>query len=157
MNKNAIKASISGNDFFSGLDAGFLDTLAAHAEARKVSKNHVLFHYGDTADHFYLILSGNVVVEVAAIEGPALELQDLGAGAIVGWSWLIPPFKWSFQARASAPTQVLEFDGKAILGCCEKDTAFGYELLKRFSALMSERLSAARRKMMEEWNPPGFA
>jgi CRP/FNR family cyclic AMP-dependent transcriptional regulator len=30
-------------------------------------------------------------------------------------------------------------------------------VLKRFAALMSERLSFARRKMMEAWNPPGFA
>jgi hypothetical protein len=29
--------------------------------------------------------------------------------------------------------------------------------MKRFSALMSERLGFARRKMMQEWQPPGFA
>jgi hypothetical protein len=52
---------------------------------------------------------------------------------------------------------VIEFDGSAILERCEKDPAFGYELFKRFAALMSERLDAARQKMMDQWDPPGFA
>ena len=52
---------------------------------------------------------------------------------------------------------LLEFDGRAVLARCEQDSKFGYELLKRFAALMSERLEAARQKMMDEWNPPGFA
>jgi CRP/FNR family transcriptional regulator, cyclic AMP receptor protein len=48
-------------------------------------------------------------------------------------------------------------DGEGVLAKCEEDPRFGYELLKRFSALMSERLRHARLKMMEEWQPPGMA
>ena len=99
----------------------------------------------------------SVSVEVVAIEGPALELQSLGPGTVVGWSWLIPPYKWSFQARVTAPGEVIEFDGAAVLDHCEDNPRFGYELLKRFSGLMSERLQFARQKMMQEWNPRGFA
>jgi hypothetical protein len=54
-------------------------------------------------------------------------------------------------------TDLLEFDGSTILEHCEQDPKFGYELFKRFTALMSERLDAARQKMMDQWNPPGFA
>ena len=73
------------------------------------------------------------------------------------WSWLLPPFKWSFNARAETDSKVLEFDGEAVLKDCESDPAFGYEVIKRFSALMAERLDAAHRKMMEQWSPAGFA
>jgi hypothetical protein len=52
---------------------------------------------------------------------------------------------------------LLEFDGSAILARCEEDPKFGYELFKRFAALMSARLDAARQKMMDQWDPPGFA
>ncbi len=60
-------------------------------------------------------------------------------------------------ARAVEDSDILEFDGSAILARCEEDPKFGYELFKRFAALMSERLNAARQKMMDQWNPPGFA
>jgi CRP-like cAMP-binding protein len=148
---------LAATPFFAGLERTYLEYLAEHARPRSLAADAVVFAYGDEARHFYLVTEGRVTVEVAAIEGPALELQSLGPGAVLGWSWLIPPYRWSFQARAAAPSAVLEFDGARILARCERDAAFGYELVKRFSALMSERLHFSRRKMMEEWKPAGFA
>jgi len=149
--------TIRNHTFFAGLDGAILDYLENCATEREVSANEVLFRFDDPADRFYVVVSGEITVEVAAIEGPPLELQLLGPGKILGWSWLIPPYRWSFQARAVTPSTVIEFDGAAILLKCEQDPVFGYALMKRFSGLMSDRLTAARRRMMEEWRPAGFA
>jgi CRP-like cAMP-binding protein len=94
---------------------------------------------------------------IPALEGPSLELQDLGPGQIAGWSWLFPPNVWNFQARARTDIELIAFDGAAVYSHCEADPAFGYQLIKRFSALMSERLQFARTRMMQEWKPLGFA
>lgn len=152
-----IEKILTERNFFAGLDAKDLSFLAGCAEKRQLKRGKVLFRYGAPAEEFYLLLSGVITLEVAAIEGPPLILQNLGQGAVLGWSWLIPPYKWSFQARADEDCDILAFDGKAILARCEAEPAFGYDILKRFSTLMSERLSYARSRMMEEWNPPGFA
>lgn len=157
MNDPSIRDRIASNSFFAGLAAELADFLAAHAGTRRLKPDGVLFRYGEKADHFYVIISGRVSIEVAALEGPPLELQALDAGAVLGWSWLIPPYVWTFQARADEDTEVLEFDGVTIRSRCESDPRFGYEMLKRFSTLMSERLDFARRKMMDEWRPSGFA
>jgi CRP-like cAMP-binding protein len=157
MAEASIRSRVAESELFAGLAADFIDYLAAHAALRQVRKDAVVFRYGDRADHFYLVSSGHIAVEVAAIAGPVLELQDLGPGAVVGWSWLIPPHRWNFNARAMSPAEVIEFDGNAVLARCEEDPRFGYELLKRFATLMSERLSFARQKMMEAWSPAGFA
>ncbi len=116
-----------------------------------------MFQHGNRADKFYLLRNGKISIQVPALMGPTLEIQTLSEDQILGWSWLIPPYRWSFQARALEDSDLLEFDGSAILARCEEDPNFGYELFKRFAALMSERLDAARQKMMDEWNPPGFA
>jgi CRP/FNR family transcriptional regulator, cyclic AMP receptor protein len=144
-------------EFFAGLDREYVDFLAEHASERQFEQDELLFRHDEPAGHFYLVLGGSVVLEVPAITGPALEVQQVGEGHVLGWSWLIPPYKWSFNARAEVPATVLEFDGKPILARCEKDPQFGYQLLRRFSALMSERLEAARLRMIDQWNPPGFA
>jgi CRP-like cAMP-binding protein len=157
MTNSAIKAYMAKAKFFSGLAPEFIEFLAAHATARRLTEGEVLFRHGERADRFYLVANGHVSVEVTAIAGPALELQDLGPGAVVGWSWLIPPHRWSFEARATTPAEVFEFDGTAVLAHCEQNARFGYELLKHFAALMSERLAFARQKMMEAWTPAGFA
>jgi CRP-like cAMP-binding protein len=89
--------------------------------------------------------------------GPALVVQVLGTDEVLGWSWLIPPYKWTFEALAESDSRVLVFDGKALLQLCESDHHFGYALMKRFTSLMSERLHAARIKMMDSWAPAGWA
>ena len=152
-----IQKQLTDSPFFAGLAPAFINFLAAHARMRTVKEGEVLFHYGERAQSFYLVKTGHIAVEVAAIEGPALELQDLGPGAVLGWSWLISPRRWSFQARAKTSAEIIEFDGDAVLAECEANPKFGYELLKRFSTLMSERLQHARQRMIEEWRPQGFA
>lgn len=157
MTDSPIADRLSRTPLFAGLAAESLAFLGTHARVRRLKDNEVVFHTGDRAKHFYLVTSGHVSVEVAAIEGPSLPLQELGPDTVLGWSWLIPPHRWSFQARATTPSEVVEFDGTAVLAECESNPKFGYALLKRFSTLMSERLQHARQRMVEEWRPEGFA
>jgi CRP/FNR family cyclic AMP-dependent transcriptional regulator len=157
MSEQSLEQIIADNRFFAGLDEDARAFLAANAEDRELAEGKVLFHRGDKADHFYLILEGHLSLEIPAIEGPALQLQDIGPGKIAGWSWLIPPNEWRFQARASSRLHYLAFNGTEILRRSEEDPRFGYEIIRRFSSLMSERLDFARQKMMQEWKPLGFA
>ncbi len=157
MSNQSIEDYLPTHAFFSGLDDSFMKFLSDSATQLRVKKGDVLFQQGERADKFYLLRNGQMSVQVPALMGPTLEIQTLGEDQILGWSWLISPYRWNFQARALDDSDLLEFDGSAILARCEEDPKFGYELLKRFAALMSERLDAARQKMMDEWNPPGFA
>ena len=152
-----LREAIAGQELLRGLDPEIVDVLAQYASEREFEVDGSVFRYGEPAETFYQVLDGEIAVEVAAIEGPPLELQRLGPGALLGWSWLIPPYRWNFQARARTRARVIEFDGKAIRERCEQDPRLGYEILKRFTRLMSERLEEARARMMEEWSPPGFA
>ncbi len=153
----SIEDYLASHEFFKGLDSSFISFLAGAVTEIHVEEDDVLFSHGKPADKFYLLREGSISIEIPALVGPPLEVQALGEGKILGWSWLIPPYKWNFLARAKEDSTVLEFDGKAILQHCEADPRFGYDLIKRFAALMSERLDAARQKLMDQWNPPGFA
>jgi CRP-like cAMP-binding protein len=152
-----IKEYLSAQEFFLGINPKYLGFLARSASEQQIEPGQILFRPGERAHHFYLIQNGSIAMEIPALTGPTLEVQSLGADRILGWSWLIPPYKWSFQARAEQHSTLLAFDGDAILARCEKEPRFGYELMKRFAALMSERLEVARKKMMEQWDPAGFA
>jgi CRP/FNR family transcriptional regulator, cyclic AMP receptor protein len=153
----SISKELRGFQFFVGLDSAYVEFLASHATRRHFDAAHVMHRQGDPATGFYVVTSGNISIEVPAIQGPTLHLQALGPGDMLGWSWLIPPYRWSFLVRTEAPVDLIEFDGKAVLDKCEADPKFGYEMLKRVSALMSERLAHARQRMIDEWSAAGFA
>jgi len=150
------KKLISAHPLFADLDPQHIHTLAEFSDERAIPAGQNLFSQNQPAKSFYMIISGRVVVETPAIYGPTLTLQELSSG-ILGWSWMIPPYRWHFQARAEVDSTVVEFDGTKLLELCESDPAFGYQLLKRFAALMGERLESARSSMIDAWNPSGFA
>ncbi len=157
MTNPPIEQYLSTHAFFAGLSPEFIGFLARCASEQQIEPGAVLFHQGERAHQFYLIRDGRITIEIPAITGPTLQVQSLGADQILGWSWLIPPYQWNFQARAEAHTALLVFDGDAVRARCEAESNFGYLLLKRFAALMAERLEVARQKLMDQWNPPGFA
>jgi CRP/FNR family transcriptional regulator, cyclic AMP receptor protein len=148
---------LSAHAFFTGLSDDTLQFLCENSSEFAIKKGQILFEQGEYADKFYVVRSGRIAIQMPAIMGPSLEIQTLGKDQILGWSWLISPYKWSFQAMPEEDSELLMFDGIAILAHCEEEPRFGYELLKKFAALMSKRLDVARQKMMEEWNPAGFA
>jgi CRP-like cAMP-binding protein len=157
MNHQPTAEYLATHPFFSGLSDDILKFLFECSETVEIKKGHILFRQDEKAEKFYVVRNGRISIEIPAIMGPTLELQSLGNDQVLGWSWLISPYKWSFQAEAEEDTELLMFDGAAILAHCEQDSRFGYELLKKFAALMSIRLDAARKRMMQEWNPAGFA
>ena len=156
MNSSEIARHLSEQSFFSELSKEYVEWLAGQAVETRFDTDQLVARHGERADRFFLLLEGSLGVEVPAIAGPKLEVTQLGAGQIFGWSWLIRPYKWHFNARALEPTRVLDFDGKAILDRCEEDPAFGYALFKQFSYLMATRLESAQRKMMDQWAPAGL-
>ena len=70
-------------------------------------------------------------------------------GDVVGWSWLIPPYRWTFDARATQDTSAIAFDGVCLRGKCESDATLGYAMLQRVVQVMSARLHSARVRLLD--------
>ena len=157
MNNQSITEYLSAHEFFSEFSDDSLKFLCECSSTREIKKGQILFLQGEHADKFYVVRSGRISIQMPAIMGPTLEIQTVDEDQVLGWSWLISPYRWNFQTKAEEDSELLQFDGAAILARCEQEPKFGYELLKKFAGLMSVRLNAARQKMMDEWNPVGFA
>ena len=157
MNNQSITEYLSAHEFFSEFSDDVLKFLCECSSMREIKKGQILFLQGEHADKFYVVRSGRISLQMPAIMGPTLEIQAVDEDQVLGWSWLISPYKWNFQTKAEDDSELLQFDGAAILARCEQDPKLGFELVKKFAALMSVGLNAARLKMMDEWNPVGFA
>jgi len=140
---------LSGHPFFAGLAPAYLDLIVGCASNVRFANGQFLFHAGAEANEFYLVRAGRVALEVAPPGRAPLVLQTLGEGEILGWSWLIPPYHWVFDARAVEPTRAIALDGKCLRGKCEADHDLGYELLKRFAHIVEQGLQAARLQLLD--------
>ena len=147
-----LEGVLAKHPFFAGLDPGYLELAVGCALNRRVNAGEFIFREGEAADHFYLIREGKVALEVSAPGRGSLTIQTLGPGDVLGWSWLVPPYRWRFDARAAETTRVLVLDGKCVRDKCEADHAFGYELLKRVASVLGQRLDAARFQLLDVYS-----
>ncbi|MEZ5078070.1 MAG: cyclic nucleotide-binding domain-containing protein [Solirubrobacterales bacterium] len=134
---------------FAGLPSDWLELVSGCGRNSGFEVGRYLAREGDPADAFYLIRQGRVALEIAAPGSGALMIETLGEGAVLGWSWLFPPFKWSFDARATEPVRAIAFDGACLRGKCDADNSLGYELMRRFAAVMLDRLQATRLQLLD--------
>ena len=95
--------------FFQGLDSSIIDLLAGCAANVHLRRGEFVFHEGEPADHFYVLRSGLVAIEVRT-PARGVVLDTLEGGDVLGWSWLVHPFRWTFDARATADTSAVAFD-----------------------------------------------
>lgn len=108
-----------------------------------------LFREGEEANAFYFIRSGKVVVETFIPQKGPIAIQTREGGEILGWSWLVPPYRWRFDARAVELTRAIALDGKCLRGKCEEDHDLGYEIMQRFALVIAERLEATRLQLLD--------
>jgi len=145
----AVRPAIAGHPFFSELSESQLDMLADCAMQIKFRKGDTIFHQGDVANRFYLLERGSVALESVQPGNGIIPIQTLGAGDILGWSWLFPPHIWRFSARAVEPTQAIFFYGTWLRARCEQDPCLGDELMRRMARVVVERLQATQLQLVE--------
>jgi CRP/FNR family cyclic AMP-dependent transcriptional regulator len=133
--------------FLAGMNRTQIALLTECAIAAHFKTGETILRQGEFADRCYLIETGKVAVESGGF-GEALVIETIGAGDLLGWSWMFPPYTWQFTARAIEPTTAIFFFGTILREYCEKDHSFGYELLKRISAVMVKRLQAGHKQML---------
>ena len=139
--------------FFVGLDGDALTLVAGCATNMHFRAGEYLFREGGPADRFYVLRHGRVQLEVSSPGRRLLVLASFEREDVVGWSWLIPPYRWEADAQATEATDAIAFDGLCLRGKCDDDPALGYELLKRATANMNARLFAALVRSLDLYGP----
>jgi CRP-like cAMP-binding protein len=149
MKVHTLDRLLAQHPFFADLepdDAGFV---AACGTNRVVGTDEFLFRAGDPADQFFVVRAGRVALELYAPGRGPLILDTVSAGAVLDAAWLIPPYRWQFDARAVTTTRLIALDATCLRARCEEHPALGYRLMQRTAVIMQERLEAARVRLLD--------
>jgi CRP-like cAMP-binding protein len=140
---------IASHPFLKDLDPHQRRLLADCAMEKSFEAGELIFPEGEPANRFYLIVQGKVALESYVQDRGRVEVQIIGDGDVLGWSWLFPPYYWQFDARAIEPTKAIFFYATPLREEAENDHELGYQLYKRFAEIMLRRLQATRRRLLE--------
>ncbi len=140
--------------FFVGLPRETLALMAGCAVNRHLAADEYLYHEGDAAETFYIVRRGRIAIEAHSPAGPSVVIETVEQGEVLGSSWLVPPHRWNFDARAVASTSVVVFDGACLRQHCEDDAVLGYALTLRVAQVLHARLQANRVRLLDLYGTP---
>ncbi|MGI5864721.1 MAG: cyclic nucleotide-binding domain-containing protein [Myxococcales bacterium] len=149
-----IEGIVREHPFFQGLDEASSALIAGCARNAVFHAGAHLFREGDAADSFFLLRHGKVALEFNAPGREPLTFATLNEGEILGAAWLIPPYRWSYDARAVELTRAVALDGKCLREKAEADHDLGYELMKRFVPILARRLQETRLQLLDVYGQP---
>lgn len=143
---------LSEHPFLKGLDLKYIQIITGCASNVRFDAGQIIIREGEEADQFYIIRQGKVALQIYTPTHGSIIIDTLTDGDILGWSWLIPPYQWRFDAVAIELTRAIALDGKCLRNKCEADHSLGYELLKRFSSIVDERLESTRLRLLDVYD-----
>ena len=144
-----IETLLRASPVFEALEPERLALVAGCASNVHFDQGAVIFREGDQADTFFLVRHGSVALEMFVPARGSAVIETIEAGDVVGWSWLFPPYRWHFDARALTAVRATSFDGACLRGKCDDDPALGYDLMSRFAQVLIERLQWTRLRLLD--------
>lgn len=144
-----IESVLAQHPFFEGVASDTIGSIASIATSITFAPGHLIFHQGEPADRLFLIGYGSVALEVYQSGRGPIQLMTLGAGDVLGWSWLFPPYFWHLDARALATTRAITLDGAKLRARCDANHELGYHLMRHSVSTIEQRLQAALRQLID--------
>jgi CRP-like cAMP-binding protein len=134
---------------FQGMKPGHIQLITGCAANVRFEAGEYVGREGEPANRFWAIRQGRVALEIHAPGRGAVTIQTIGEGDVAGWSWLVPPHQLHFDARALTLTRAVELDARCLRGKFSRDPELGYELLRRFSQVIAQRLEAMSLQILD--------
>ncbi|MGE0226023.1 MAG: cyclic nucleotide-binding domain-containing protein [Acetobacteraceae bacterium] len=140
---------LQSHAFFANFSPDHSRLVSGCARNHRFDEGQYLFREGDPANEFFLIRYGKIALEISVPGKAPVVFATLGEGEIVGASWLVPPYRWMFDARAVVLTRAIGINAACLRDKCEADHHLGYEMMKRFLPVMVKRLQATRLQILD--------
>ncbi|MFO7931029.1 MAG: cyclic nucleotide-binding domain-containing protein [Desulfosalsimonas sp.] len=138
-----IRTLLRQTEAFRNLSGGEIEQIAGFSTIRKLEKSQRLFREGEKASSLWVVASGEIDVRFelpARQSSEAQTLSTLSETGILGWSSLIPPYKYKLSAYCiSESCEVIEIKGRELLEHMKKNPELGYRVLSAMIRVVGNR------------------
>jgi CRP-like cAMP-binding protein len=135
--------------FIRGLYSAYLGLLAGCGRLRHLAAGHYLWRQGDRNVEAYLVLEGEIALEIAVPHEGKLSFETVGAHEIAGCTALFHSARWGFDGRAVTAVRVVALNSRNLRTATDRDHEFGYQLLERCTNALGKRLNTNRFRLVE--------
>lgn len=146
---------LTRNGLLEAVPAHRQEELAALSQEVTYEAGARIFNERGVANRFWVIRIGTVGLDVHVPGRRSPVVQSVGAGALLGWSWLVPPHTWHLGATALTAVQADEYDAAKVRALCAADPEIGQAVALYVAGVIGGRLRASRRRLLDLYGPYG--
>lgn len=106
-------------------------------------EGEIIFEQGDSADHLYIVISGEVVIVFQPDDGETINVAHIHAGGVFGWSAAFGSDTYTSGAVCRDQAKMLKVLGCDLKQLHQNHPETGILVLKRLATVVAERLRSS--------------
>ena len=131
------------HELLNGLSSTEVEQILELGTRLVVPSGTLLFRLGDTADRLFLVERGGIrltlPMQIRSQEQDVL-VEERSLGQTVGWSALIPPYRFTLSATASPDTEVIALPRESLREYIAANPAAGCKIALNLAVVIGHRL-----------------
>ena len=131
------------HELLNGLSSAEIEQVLGLGTRLTVPSGTSLFRLGDPADRLFLTERGRIRLTLPMqVRGKEEDIlvEERSPGQIVGWSALIPPYRFTLTATAPLETEVIALPREALVEYFAAHPAAGYKIAMNLAVVIGHRL-----------------
>ena len=136
-----------------GLSSAEMDQVLALGSRDKIASGGPLFRLGDHAEHLYLIERGQIRLSFPMLvrgKEESVFFEEKSPGDTVGWSAMVPPYRFTLSATAPLETEVITLSRESLSAFFERSPVTGRRISLNLAVLVGQRLQLVQAMWMRE-------
>jgi CRP-like cAMP-binding protein len=147
---------LAQHPFVSRLTTEQIEALSACATLERFGPGATIFREREPATACYLLRGGRVALQLHAPDGP-LILETLEGEQVLGWSWLVPPHRWRFDAVAQEGVEAITLDAERTRSLLLDDPQLASVVKQQLLVVLADRLERTRVRLLDVYGHPHAA
>ena len=136
-----------------GLRPAEAQEIVALGSPLRLSSGAALFGLGEPAERLFIVERGRIAL-MAPLElnrhQQDVLVEERVAGEVVGWSALIPPYRYTLDAVASIETDLIAIARTALLGYVAAQSRVSCILMENVAKVVGQRLQVFQAMWLRE-------
>lgn len=125
---------------FEDLTDQMLEQLLPMVQAESLGERQIIYEAGNTADQFYSLKRGKVLLEAEVAPAIIISLGAIKSGYSFGWSALVPSASHTSYAVSAEPSEIFVMAGDKLLALLDRDHTMGYLFMQKAARILENRL-----------------
>lgn len=126
-----------------------IQKLLPEMEFLRFAEGEIIFRRGDSADMFYSLKRGKILLEERISEKVTVSMGTVKPGYSFGWSALLGDDKFTVDTVCGEPCEILSIRAKKLFQMIEQDYEMGYRLMHRLLHMVRRRLNGRTEQLMK--------